>query len=405
VWGSPAVDEVAGVVIVGTANCPSATSWGPYAEAVVSLDLATGEPNWSFQPHERGNNEDWDFAGAPNLFEIEGRGVVGLGNKDGWYYVVDRADGQLVWKAEAQRQKPAGRGFAFGGFIGATAVSGGVVVGGTAIGDCPCVHGFEAATGEARWRNAEPSGTYAAAAATRELVFLAGVDQTLRAFRLTDGKVLWSTPLRAISSSGAALAGRELFIGVGFREPGTTTPSAAAGVQAFRVPEPGEEQPAVTTSSVLEAGPPVTALEPVNGECVATPCELPTSLKSPPPGTDPRISVEITLDPLRIEVLASGLGPPAAWVRPGSAASKVGSTVYGLFVSARDDQPQTGSVLCTFTERDRGCEATSIQRRADRYTRLTVVALADPRTPPTLQDGIDRFVTTHAFDPPLVPKG
>ena len=49
--------------------------------------------------------------------------------------------------------------------------------------------------------------------------------------------------------------------------------------------------------------------------------------------------------------------------------------------------------------------ATEIAKRADRFTRLTVVALADEDTLPTLQDGFDRLVTTQGFATPLVPKG
>ncbi len=405
IWGAPAVDADAARVFVGTANCPKAESWGRYAEAIVSLDLATGAPQWSYQPHEKGNLQDWDFAGAPNLFVIDGRAVVGLGNKDGHYYVVDRATGKLVWSTQAQRQKSDGDGFSFGGFIGASAVSSGVIAGGTAIGDCPCVTGFAAKDGTQLWRNSQPSATYAAAGATPDLLFLAGVDQTIRAFRLTDGKVMWSSPIKAISSSGPALAGRDLYLGVGFREPGTDTPSAAAGVQAFRARRAGESAPSTTTSTTLATGPPVTALQAQTQECVGSPCALPTTLKDPPPGSHPKISLEVTPDPLAITVHASGLGDPVGWVRAGSAAAKAGATVYGVFVSSRDDQPEKGSVICTFTAKQDGCTGTTIRNRADRYTRLTLVAFADSRTPPTLQDGADRFVTTKSFDPPLVPEG
>ena len=50
----------------------------------------TGKPKWVYQPHEP-NNDDFDFAGAPNLFTgAGGDPLVGLGNKDGVYYAVDR---------------------------------------------------------------------------------------------------------------------------------------------------------------------------------------------------------------------------------------------------------------------------------------------------------------------------
>ena len=51
--------------------------------------------------------------------------------------------------------------------------------------------------------------------------------------------------------------------------------------------------------------------------------------------------------------------------------------------------------------RDRAQEIPDIP--ADAYTRLSLVALADASSPPTLTEGYDRLVTTHSFDPGLVP--
>ena len=59
-----------------------------------------GDVRWTYQPHPP-NNDDLDFAGAPNLFEMNGRKLVGLGNKDAVYYAVDRATGELRWTATA----------------------------------------------------------------------------------------------------------------------------------------------------------------------------------------------------------------------------------------------------------------------------------------------------------------
>ena len=107
VWSSPAVDTTLGLVFAGTANCPSSpTGWNTYSEAIFAVDLDTGAPKWSFQPRGPSNN-DFDFAGAPNLFEADGRAVVGLGGKDGVYYAVDRATGKLVWKRRSQEPRVA----------------------------------------------------------------------------------------------------------------------------------------------------------------------------------------------------------------------------------------------------------------------------------------------------------
>ena len=108
------------------------------------VDLDTGVPKWSFQPRGPSNN-DFDFAGAPNLFEANGQALVGLGGKDGVYYALDRVTGKLVWKRAGRRGQACVAELLDRRFIGATAVADGLVVGGTAIGGpCPCLHGIDA---------------------------------------------------------------------------------------------------------------------------------------------------------------------------------------------------------------------------------------------------------------------
>ena len=407
VWGTPSVDVDRRLVVVGTGSCFSPDSWGPYSEAIVGLDLDTGRPRWSFQPRDEPNQRDWDFAGAANLFEIEGRAVAGLGAKDGTFYVVDRETGELVWSTEVQQQ---GEGSYFGGFIGATSVAADrrgrvVVAGGTAIGDCPCQVGLDAGSGAQRWASEAPTGTYGASAAAGGVVFTAGVDQTLRAYDLATGEVAWEEPLRAISASGPAIAGDFLAIGVGFREPGGEAPSGGpgGGVHAFRVLTPGEEAPTSTTAEV-PAGPAVTALAPSDAPCVGAPCDVGFTLKSPPEGRNPTMTLEITPNPLRIRVVTSDLGPPEGWLRAGSVAARDGAGVYAVFITPRDDRPELGSVVCVL-DASGACIGEEIALPAPAYTRISLLALVDENTPPTLQEGYDRLVTTRSFDPPLTPAG
>ncbi|MEZ5177377.1 MAG: PQQ-binding-like beta-propeller repeat protein [Acidimicrobiales bacterium] len=405
VWGTPSVDEEAGLVVVGTGSCFRQASWTAYSEAIVGLDLRSGEPRWSFQPRSEVGNQDWDFAGAANLFTIGSRPVAGLGNKDGSYYVVDRTTGDLVWQAEAVRQTADPDGFAFGGFIGATAVAEDasgtpMVSGGTAVGDCPCQHGFDAATGDATWQSSDPTGTYGASAAAGGVVFTSGIDQTLRAFDLATGKVRWEHALPSISASGPAIAGDLLAIGVGFREPGADS-SPSGGVQAFRVLAPGEEAPPASTTTRPE-GPAVTALQPSDQACVGAPCDVDFTLKDPPAGRRPTMTLEVTPNPLRITVRTTDLGDPADWLGEEGPAHDEGATVFAVFVTPRDDKPELGSVVCILDD-DGTCSGDRIDLRAESYTRLSLVALADASSPPTVQEGYDRLVTTHSFEPGLVP--
>lgn len=405
IWGTPAVDLDAHLVVVGTGSCFESKSWTTYSEAIVGIDLATGKPRWSYQPRRKMNAQDWDFAGAPNLFTIGTQKVAGLGNKDGHYYVVDRTDGSLVWKAEAVKQKADEDGFAFGGFIGATAVADDghgklVVGGGTAVGDCPCEHAFDAATGEAVWQSSKPSGTYGASGAAGGLLFTAGIDQTLRAFDLATGDVAWEHQLSSTSASGPAIAGDFLAIGVGFREPGNQG-SPSGGVQAFRVLAKGEEPPPASTTTV-PVGPPVTALQASTQDCVGAPCDLTFTLKDPPAGHHPTMSLEITPDPLRITVTTTDLGKPEEWLSADGPAHAEGAKVFAVFVTPRDDKPELGSIVCILGT-DGSCSGDSIALRADSYTRLSLVALADASSPPSVQEGYDRLVNTQSFEPALVP--
>ena len=213
VWGSASVDVERRLVFAGSANCPSSPEgWGPYTEALFALDLDTGEPQWSYQPHDP-NNDDFDFAGAPNLFEDEdGRELVGLGNKDAVYYAVDRDTGEEVWRRKVAEPGITRRGsnFSTGGFIGPTAYADGIIVGGTAVGGDPYLHAIDATTGEIRWQQPEAAATYAASVEANGVVFVGGTDFTLRGLDLRTGEVLWRQEMTGVVAGGAVVVGNDV---------------------------------------------------------------------------------------------------------------------------------------------------------------------------------------------------
>ena len=101
VWSSAAHDPQRDLLYFGTSNCDTdtdpATPVPPppmprYDEALVAL-RTDGTPAWSWRPREV-DNDDLAFGAAPNLFTIDVDGtpteVVGIGGKDGTYYVLDR---------------------------------------------------------------------------------------------------------------------------------------------------------------------------------------------------------------------------------------------------------------------------------------------------------------------------
>ncbi|HEX5614435.1 MAG TPA: PQQ-binding-like beta-propeller repeat protein [Acidimicrobiia bacterium] len=410
IWSSPTVDVERGLVFAGTANCvTSPEGWGPYTEALVAVDLETGAPKWSYQPHAP-NNDDFDFAGAPNLFSVDGRDLVGLGNKDGSYYAVDRETGELVWTADAAEVRVPGRNFSTGGFIGATAVADGVIVGGTAVGGpCPCVHGIDAATGELRWQEASAGPTFAPTTIVNDVAFVGSTtDFTLRAMDVDSGAVVWSQEMTGGVAGGVAVVDDTIVAVAGIREPGLDERSETSGVTAFRL---GDDAITTTTSGASDALPPSTPAPPPEdppvtvpggGACSGAPCSIEFGvLKEIPAGASPTMTLLVRPDPFRLEVRGDGLGEPDDWLRAGGRAAEIGAVTYGVFLTKSDDDPR-GTLVCVL-DGAFDCVTDVLPDPLEAsYSRLSLLAIANTVALPETAEGFDRLVATIAFDPPLV---
>jgi polyvinyl alcohol dehydrogenase (cytochrome) len=270
VWSSPAVDFSRGQLYVASSNCETDTlpatdrpppPMPPYDEAIFALDFA-GTPVWRWRPREV-DNDDLAFGAVPNLFTavIAGREreVVGIGNKDGTYYLLDR-DGEneltgIRWNDANRSALPywstrvVPGGFA-GGIIGTPAVDDAAdrIYFGTAPGtgdpfspQRPTVHALDAGTGAVLWQNTaetDADTTFAPTTAVPGIVFAGSVvSGHLRFYDATDG-----TKLGAVSTGGFAVASGAAVIdgvvivgaGVGQRSADPANPSDAAS----RVPQP-----------------------------------------------------------------------------------------------------------------------------------------------------------------------
>jgi glucose dehydrogenase len=108
-WTTPAIDPQLGLIYLGIGN-PSpqmddVTRPGDnlHTVSLVALDVETGKLRWHFQqvPHDMWG---YDVASPPVLFEarIGGRRAPAIGHagKTGWFYVLDRRNGQFLYKSE-----------------------------------------------------------------------------------------------------------------------------------------------------------------------------------------------------------------------------------------------------------------------------------------------------------------
>ena len=117
VWGSVAIDPSLDSIYFGTSNAYGPGTNSLYSYSILSLNAKTGTLNWYYQAYNSlGSGGDLDFGSTPNLFSVVINGVthaaVGLGAKDGKYYVLDRVTGSLLEKFQI------GTGNGEGGIIG-----------------------------------------------------------------------------------------------------------------------------------------------------------------------------------------------------------------------------------------------------------------------------------------------
>src|ERR1700730_12720686 len=129
VWSSPAIDLRLRLVFFGTADCEE-QPLPPYHGSVLALDADTGGLRWVFRPRESDPNKcDFDFGESPNLIEVANKRYVGIGGKDGTYYLLDRGTGLPSWATRVVF------GGGAGGFFGGAAFDGHRIFSATAFGD------------------------------------------------------------------------------------------------------------------------------------------------------------------------------------------------------------------------------------------------------------------------------
>ena len=264
VWGTAAIDRRRGLAYIGTGQAYEEPA-GERTDALLALRLSNGAVKWQrqftsddvFTLFNR-LGPDYDIGASPNLFRIgrrspqpegrrgrwSGRDVVGVGDKAGRYAVLDRDTGATVWR------KQLCPGSHMGGVMTTAAVAAGSVY----VGCNSMLNGedqllccedqspynssatlaLDAATGRIRWRRVVPdSAMFGAITEANGVIYHPTARGTAFALDARTGKVLWQARPGGPLGGGVSVAGRRLFVPVGYSFFGTLDDSAPGALVAF----------------------------------------------------------------------------------------------------------------------------------------------------------------------------
>jgi polyvinyl alcohol dehydrogenase (cytochrome) len=267
VWSSAAFDPGRRRVFIASGNCDTDLDpatlrppppMPPYDEAIFAID-ADGTPVWRWRPREV-DTADLDFGGVPNLFTIDvggtPRDVVGVGGKDGFYYVIDRdgvnATSGVRWDDADPSELPYWRtqvvpGGPLGGIIATAAVDVAArrVYFSTAPGtdvfapQRPTVHALDLDTGAVVWQNTSETmadASFAPTSAIPGVVFVGGAASgTLRSYDAATGARLGGVPVSFVLAAAPAVVDGHVLVGGGVGEQ-SGDPTDAADIVS-RIPQ------------------------------------------------------------------------------------------------------------------------------------------------------------------------
>lgn len=284
VFAVPALDVKRGWLFVGTQNSYSTRTTGlGNVTSVIALEAKSGNLQWAFAGTHPGGKfgpaDDVGFSASPNLFTatISGKDhdLVGAGQKNGVYHVLDRDTGDIVWEETITDAGP------IGGMEGTSAVGDGVVVipatnwtDPSSTNASGVVQALDASSGSTLWKKDQAAPNPAPVAVANDVVFQAGIEGVFRALGLRDGAELFSHDLGASVSGGVAVAGDLVVVGAGSPAFAPFVKAGKNQVWAFRL------SAAPSTPVASPAASPAPPTETPTTVPTETPTETPTATET-----------------------------------------------------------------------------------------------------------------------------
>jgi polyvinyl alcohol dehydrogenase (cytochrome) len=230
VWSTVAIDPPARRIYITTGDDYTKPE-SDVSDAIIALDLDTGNMVWSYQAthgdvwnancfqNPKDCGPDHDFGTIAVTFKGPGgKKLVGAGQKSGWFYAVDPKDGKPVWKTEV------GPGGMLGGIEFGVATDGERVY--AAISNHPkqgSVSALDGATGKILWQTKSPDGRSNFGPITvtgtgdNRLVFAGSSGNFIRAYDAKDGKILWEFDTGGAVGGGPTVVDGTLYVGSGYQ--------------------------------------------------------------------------------------------------------------------------------------------------------------------------------------------
>lgn len=237
VWSSAAYDPELGLVYLGTGNTnhlaadEDSTTDLPLADGVVAIERDTGEIAWFHKLIEEDGARDLDVGGAPNLFTIADRRVVGVGGKSGDYVVLDRETGELIWITNITTGGPGG------GVMSTSAVGDDAVyVASNKGGTMGTLFALDSESGSVTWEvGLEGPALGGSVALANDVVYRGTFAGKVHAVSAADGSILWVDDVGEPLAGGFSVYDGTLFVGYGSGRPGNMH-APEGGVIAYRLP-------------------------------------------------------------------------------------------------------------------------------------------------------------------------
>ena len=250
VWSSAAVDDARKLIFIGTGQTYEQPA-SPLGDSLIAINYETGVIAWSHQFTKGdvftvaggGPGPDADVGASPNLFSIGGRDVVGAGQKNGFYHVLDRETGDLIWEVQLTKGSP------LGGVMVTAAVNDGVIyvnsnkwtvfgfvsTGVNSPQDTSSTFALDARDGTILWETPMPAPMFGAVTYANGVVYHGTIDGIVHALSAKDGTQLWTDTPGGGIAGGFSVVDGTLYAGRGFWF-SAPPPTPNGGLVAYSVP-------------------------------------------------------------------------------------------------------------------------------------------------------------------------